>query len=63
MRSEIKKPIVPAANETAYHRDRRAQAHALEAADANRAEQRRVRYSLIDSTADKWRYSAKPAKD
>ncbi|MBC8751800.1 MULTISPECIES: hypothetical protein [Paraburkholderia] len=63
MRLDTKKPIPFAATETAYNRDRRAQALLLEATDANRAEQRRISYSLIDSTVGKWRYPAEIAKN
>jgi len=60
MRSDIKKAIPPAADETAYNRDRRARLLLLRTEDANRADQRRISYSLIDSTASKWRFPPTP---
>ncbi|OAJ61340.1 hypothetical protein A6V37_25330 [Paraburkholderia ginsengiterrae] len=62
MRLDIKKTFPLAVNETAYNRDRRAQLLFLKTADDNRADQRRISYSLIDSTASKWRYSANTTK-
>lgn len=62
MQFDINKAIPLAANETAYSRDRRAQLLILETADVSRADQRRISYSLIDSTASKWRYSANTTK-
>jgi hypothetical protein len=56
MRLNIKKAIPLAANDTAYKQDRQAQLIILRTADANRADQRRIRYSLIDSTVSKWRF-------
>jgi hypothetical protein len=60
MRVEIKNAISPAENENAYNRDRRAKLLILKNADANREEQRRISFALIDSTVHKWRYPAKP---
>jgi hypothetical protein len=62
MQLEIKKGIPPAANETAYNRDRRAHLLALNTADVSRADQRRISYSLIDSSAGKWRYPPNATK-
>lgn len=62
MRLDIKKAIHRAADDTAYNRDRRAQLVILKTADLNRAEQRRLSYSLIDSTTSKWRYFANAVK-
>ncbi|KAA0996177.1 hypothetical protein FVF58_50200 [Paraburkholderia panacisoli] len=58
----MKKAFPLAANETAHNRDRRAQLLVLKAEDVNRADQRRINYSLIDSTVSKWRYSANSTK-
>jgi hypothetical protein len=60
MRLNIKKAIPLAANDTAYKQDRQAQLLILRTADANRADQRRIRYSLIDSTVSKWRFPLTP---
>ena len=60
MRLDIKNVIPLAENETAYSRDRRAKILILKTADADRAGQRRISFSLIDSTVSKWRYPAKP---
>lgn len=62
MRLDIKKAIPFAANETAYTRDRQAQRLILQTADVNRADQRRISYSLIDSTVSKWRYCVTDSK-
>jgi hypothetical protein len=59
---DIKKAIPPAANETAYNRDRRAHLLILKTADDDRADKRRISYSLIDSTVSKWRYSVDTTK-
>jgi len=60
MRLNIKKAIPLAANDTAYNRDRRTQLLLLKTEDANRADQRRINYSLIDSTVSKWRFPLTP---
>lgn len=58
MRLNIKKPIPPAENEIAFNRDRQARLRILKAEDDNRADQRRISYSCIDSTVSKWRFPA-----
>jgi hypothetical protein len=60
MRLNIKKAIPLAANDTAYKQDRQEQLLILKTADANRADQRRMHYSLIDSSASKWRFPLTP---
>jgi hypothetical protein len=60
MRSNIKKATPLAANDTAYKQDRQAQLLMLKTADADRADQRRIHYSLIDPTASKWRFPLTP---
>lgn len=58
MRLENRNALPAAANETAYNRDRRARHLVLQAEDAERTDQRRISYALIDSTLSKWRYPA-----
>lgn len=60
MRLDTKKPIPLVANESAYNRDRRARLLVLKTEDANRADQRRISDSIIDSTASKWRFPRTP---
>ena len=60
MRLDLKNAIPLAENEPAYSRDRREKLLILKTADANRADQRRIHYSLIDSTASKWRFPLTP---
>jgi hypothetical protein len=62
MRSDINNAIPLTAKETAYNRNYQAQLLILKTADANRADQRRINYALIDSTVSKWRYSAHTTK-
>lgn len=58
MRLENKNALPTTANETPYNRDRRTRHLVLQAEDAERADQRRISYALIDSTLSKWRYPA-----
>ncbi|CAL8476281.1 conserved protein of unknown function (plasmid) [Caballeronia sp. S22] len=60
MRLDIKKAVPLAANESAYNRERQARLLTLKTEDANRADQRRISYALIDSTASKWRFPPTP---
>ena len=62
MRLNIKKPLPPAENETAFKRDRQARLRVLKTEDANRTDQRRISYSCIDSTVSKWRFPANGMK-
>jgi hypothetical protein len=62
MRLDIKKAIPSAADDTSYNRDRRAQLVILKSADLDPADQRRLSYSLIDSTASTWRYFGNAVK-
>jgi hypothetical protein len=58
MRSQLKPASAAIGSESEYAVERRTRAHILDAADALRAEKRRVSYAAIDSNASKWRYSA-----
>jgi hypothetical protein len=62
MRSQLKPASAAIGSESEYDVERRTRAHILDAADALRAEKRRVSYATIDSNATKWRYSVLPAK-
>lgn len=62
MRSQFKPASAAIVSESEYAIERRARAHILDAADALRAEKRRISCAAIDSNASKWRYSAVPAK-
>ncbi|PTQ90900.1 hypothetical protein C8K18_12923 [Paraburkholderia sp. GV068] len=62
MRSQLKPASASIGSDSEYAVERRTRAHILDAADALRAEKRRVSYAAIDSNASKWRCSVLRAK-
>lgn len=62
MRSQLQPASAATGRESEYAIERKTRAHTLNTADALRAEERRISYATIDSSASKWRYSTQRDK-